>query len=494
MQKIVSRYLATLTEKFYGSWAFRIAGGMLVVAALFAVAGSLAIGGLTFNLRQDLEQSADRAKKDIGDRQQSTAVELDRRMKALEKTAGDATEKILSLKDSTALAITSAGIELNRGRDDFAKKIEDGQKDLKAMSDSFKSYSIELKERAVVQAVAAVQASLKEQESGIKEEILTPLRQIRDKDIADLHKTIKTVSEDIGQAKKDVGQVRNEAKDQQDALNALGPDLNQLRSLVGQSDQIARRIESIKTGELTVREAAGKTADHTRSAGKAAADAEQSRRSVSSVLTKVNDEGEVRLRQLGTIEFRFRTLENSIASLENATEQEKARINKVKQGLGDVDQSQDMMRNLRERLASLQPEVNTVGTRIEKASGVLDRAEPALWNIAQAEVTIRWMQERLAALQAAIDQFEPETDAVPAVLERGKKLNVELGRVEDAVKTVRKRLDQLQTEIEMLAQRIKEASTNLPVPSPGGEDKLTLEGWKMIQEALTALGHNPGPH
>ncbi|MGH8069561.1 MAG: peptidoglycan-binding protein [Candidatus Entotheonellia bacterium] len=484
--------LATLTEKFYGSWAFRTAGAMLVVAALFAIGGTVLIGGQTINVRKDLEQSADRAKKDIVELQQSTVAELNRgrldvteRMKDLEKIAGDAMKEIASLQASTTLALTSARDELNRGRKDFANEIDDGKRGLKAMIEGFESYAGELKERAVVQVVRAVQESLKEQESGIRAEILAPLERIRDEDIVTLRGMINSVS-------GDVGKVRDAAKDHRDALNALGPALNQLRSLAGQSDQIARTVESIKSSEPAARDAVTKASDHARRAADYEQLASKAETAVLSVLTKVSDEAEARQRLLGKIEFQSRTLENGVASLENDAAQEKSRIDKVKQMLGDVDRTQDVMRNLRERLAGLEPEVNAVRTRTEKASVVLDRAEPALWNIAKSEETIRWMGERLGALQAAIDERKSEIDAVLAIIGPAKKSIVELGRVEEDVKTARNRLDQLQPEIETIVIRVKEASLIPKPPLSKIEAELTWDEWKVIQQALATLGHDSG--
>jgi chromosome segregation ATPase len=335
-----------------------------------------------------------------------------------------------------------------------------------------------------------VRASLKEQESGIKEEILTPLEQIRDKDIADLRKIIESVS-------ADVGQVRHAAKNQQDDLNALGPALNQLRSLAGQADQIARTVESIKSGEPAAREAMTKASEHARRAAEYAQSASKAADSVLSVLTKVSDEAQQRQHLLGMIDSQFTTLKNGVASLEKDAAQVKAGIDKVRQVLDDSVRTQDAMENLtgnlRERLAGLEPEVNAVKTRTERASVVLDRAEPTLWSIAKAEETSRSMVERLGALQAAIGKHESDIKLISASIEPAKKSIVEFGQVEEDVKKVRHRLDQLQPGIETIAERVQKYLQISNPPRSKSEAELTWDEWKVIQQALAMLGHDPGP-
>lgn len=62
-----SALLAKLTEKFYGSSAFKVIGGSLVAAALLAGGGTVYLGAQTLTLRDDLEKTEVKAKRDIND-------------------------------------------------------------------------------------------------------------------------------------------------------------------------------------------------------------------------------------------------------------------------------------------------------------------------------------------------------------------------------------------------------------------------------------------
>ena len=74
-----SALLATLTEKFYRSAAFKIMGGGLVAAALLAVGGALFIGGQSVNLRNDLNNTASEASTRIEKKSQTFEWELEQK-------------------------------------------------------------------------------------------------------------------------------------------------------------------------------------------------------------------------------------------------------------------------------------------------------------------------------------------------------------------------------------------------------------------------------
>lgn len=84
--------LAKLTEKFYGSGAFRIIAGGLVAAAFLAGSGMIFLGGHAVILLHNLNSTADEASKNIMNISTVTQNLLDKQVNQL-GAARDATDK-----------------------------------------------------------------------------------------------------------------------------------------------------------------------------------------------------------------------------------------------------------------------------------------------------------------------------------------------------------------------------------------------------------------
>ena len=159
--------------------------------------------------------------------------------------------------------IASTGVELNKQWTEFTRKVGEGKADLadtlRRQKEDLSAAALELKESALKEAIVLVQAKLKDQESGIKEQIMGPLVQIRDDDVAALRKSLEGVS-------NDVAAVGTAAKAQQETLKDATAAVARLVAMTAGSDKLALAIKNIEEDESAAREAKNQALEQMRSA------------------------------------------------------------------------------------------------------------------------------------------------------------------------------------------------------------------------------------
>jgi hypothetical protein len=105
--------LFTLSERLYGSWAFRIAWGAFLLAAVFAIGGTIVIGGQELKLSAKLDAEAEKALQSLTRQVEQAAHGIQAKNDAIERD-----QKVLS--ERIASAQLDFGRFRRRGRVHFA--------------------------------------------------------------------------------------------------------------------------------------------------------------------------------------------------------------------------------------------------------------------------------------------------------------------------------------------------------------------------------------
>ncbi len=219
-------------------------------------------------------------------------------------------------------------------------------------------------------------------------------------------------------------------------------------------------------------------------------------------LADINKEVATHQRTLGQMDSRFSALEAAVAARESEAKTLKSRLDAANKVPDDVEPALQALATGRERLA-------TIEQRVGGAQNILDGAQTTLITLVKAEARAKSEDERLDQQHARIDKLKadidkltpdidklrPEAEASASIVARSKTAREALAQLEDAVKAAEDRLKQLDSEIKAMTTPTgpSKPPPTEPTPlTPKTEKDLDVTGWKAIQRALTAFGHQPG--
>jgi hypothetical protein len=272
-----------VAEKLYESWPVR---GLLVLVGLaivFAMGGSYIIAGQTLNMRQSLDNALEKAQNEITNISETTRTRL----------AAESQE-------------TLAG--LHERRQDIDLQMRQAEKevaDLKGNGDKIKT-----------DIVTKLQEDLGAKYSGMRDQILQPVADMRDKDLPKIVEASNKLS-------KTIEVTSSEAERQKDRLTSLGPKLTQLEDHAKQSDRIAGLLSTINTdleaahnGRTNAEASATAAASQKAAAEAAAGAAEGQNKRAAEAVKKANDETIDNNRALERIEVQLSRINDRLKGVD----------------------------------------------------------------------------------------------------------------------------------------------------------------------------------
>lgn len=353
--------LASLTEKFYGSWAFRLVGIALFASVILAGLGTFILGGQELRLSDGIERAVKNAKSDITDITKTAHDDLDGQRKTL------------------AVALEA----LDRSRQELADQIERGKTDVQSRIGEFTRDTDRLKTEVISKVVFDLRQQLDKQESGFKDELNAALAKVRDQDVASLKENVSNVAMILHQFNDDL------VKDSDD-LRQIGPKLDLLRAQAQESSQLAATLKSIKSDQDAIHNAALEVADQVRlvhqqedAAQKSAADSEQLRSKTIGTLQPLAEALATQQKVIAGLQTKLQSTTQGMAELESGIGQQQAELAKAKQSAVDlahvddsVKASEDSIKTLASRLAALDTQLADLEAHAKKASESLTVATP----------------------------------------------------------------------------------------------------------------------
>jgi Putative peptidoglycan binding domain len=271
--------LWNVTDKLYASWPIRIIFLAIGLAVALAMGGSYVIGGQTMNIRQDLDKAQERAQAE---------------MRAISET----TQSRLAKESETVLgSLRERGVDIGGQLQKAEKEVAD----LKTGSDKIKA-----------EIVDKLQKSLKDEESSLRDAILKPLMEIRDKDISSLTGLSSGLDKTL---KKTIA----DADDRKIKLLELGSKLDLLHTYADQSDKIGNalatinvELEAVHKSRMSAETEAGLAALKKTAAESSATDAEKFRQRASDAVKGASEETVKHNRNLALIENQLRGFEDKV--------------------------------------------------------------------------------------------------------------------------------------------------------------------------------------
>ncbi len=474
--------LANVTEKFYGSWAFRIVGFALVAAAFLAGAGSLFLGEHTLTLREDLEKAAKRGEEEIKGHTKILQDSIDKQMDALHVT----TTEIQSKKEDFERQLTAGKERIDKDINDFTAKSEELKRQI--AETVVRQLDEQLKD-----PLSTITSQIKQNGDAAQKQIdraasdaLTPLTK-QGSDIADrLRQLRETLMTDETELSKQAPTLAR--------LNEVGTKLNETEKLLNQvqaqRDELKGSVNQAAAQAIVASSQAATATDAAKSATKAQNNAEAAVRSI-------NDGAADQQRALGRVSGRVEDFNTEIDKFNRQLDGLKAQL---KSGLPVTLDA-----------AALTQVVNPITTRLTKVEGRLDHL-PAPADIGPLTARMTKVEDRLdhlpappaptniAPLTARVTKIEDRLDHLPAPPAPTDiaPLTVRLTKVED-------RLDHLPappapTDIAPLTVRVTKVEDGLakvedrmdhpaaqPAPAPyfpATEGDSSSDQKKQIQRAL----------
>jgi ABC-type transporter Mla subunit MlaD len=277
--------LARLTERFYGSWAFKIIGGALVAAALLAGGGTLYLFSHTLSLREDLDKTEDRGKKDI--------------LASAQKVQDSITAQSGTL--NTAMAA------LDQSRKDFADRLNTRKEEIDKIVQDFKTQSDSLRAEAVAQAIKIVQKELDSRVSDLSKGIERIASDANDR-AGKIGSNITSLEQQAAALGDRVQKVGQSISDDEEVVARLGPRLQQLNNYSSRANDVSETLNSIREKEEALAKAVLEGASQAKSAKQYADLADGARQSAVSTMDSVRKQTTDEEHELGKLQER---IENS---------------------------------------------------------------------------------------------------------------------------------------------------------------------------------------
>jgi predicted nucleic acid-binding Zn-ribbon protein len=487
-----SELLAGVTEKFYGSWAFRIMGMAIVAGALMAGAGTLYLAGQTVSLNDNLKNTAATATSDIRTLAKDTAEAIRDQNQSLTLATSQLQQNQQTLNAQFAAAQAEIGTRMNDFKVQTDSKIND-----------FTGQADKLKDQAVAQIVTTIKKDLKEQESALQSAILQELIDIKNKDVANLKNTLTTLGTDVS------GMETTSAD--------ISPKLDKLNELAQTTDALSRSIADLQTNVDTAHTAATGASADKETASRAALAAAAYRDAVSGKLQSTDTDLGTIQRQLGALQARLETAQTELGDLNTKLAEKKSAFEGLKNTLttlgtdvsgmettsADISPKLDKLNELAQKTDALSRSMADLQTNVDTAHTAAAGAS------ADKETASR------AALAAAASR-----DAVSGKLQ---STDTDLGTMRRQLGALQARLETAQTQIHLMSRRLSETDRTISrveasaneaalarpmAPSPaqaappassappgepqGTEANLSNADWRVIQQALKREGCDPG--
>jgi chromosome segregation ATPase len=483
--------LGSLTERFYGSWAFRVVAGMLVVAAAFAIGGTALVGSQTFNLRQELKEQGDAAKKDITDLQSAYHVAV----------AAQAAE----MKQQHDAAIR----EIKDGRTDItlqnAKLSEQEQALLKAIGakrqeidDYVKSLKTELHDASVPKVVAELRQQMESEKDSIKRQIVGPLEVVRDKDLVDVQAKLSALRSKIGTMSDQAADVARELASATSAVNGFGASIVRVNEAVKETDDAKGRIATNVTAiDTALANARRSESEASKAANLASADeqmASQERTSVASVVQRINDETPRELKALGATDDQIKTLNKGVTDLTNEIATLRDEMKGASGAFENARKAGLQAGAIASDLTSLRDRVDTMEKDLDSQRDHVDQARQTTAAVVDSAQRLNGIQLRVATIEPAVDTISTRSARISSRLDNAA---TDTGQLQGKVDVLAHSITELEKRVANLRAAVPANNVTTVVPTDGTSTSQTLdpldnrpskpEEIKAMQRALLKL-------
>lgn len=199
--------LATLTEKFYSSWAFRIVGGVLVAAAFLVGTGTFFLGGQVLQLNDGLQKTAASTNSDV---------------KEFAKTTHDGIDEQERL---FATWFTGARTEIDSRVNEFTRDAD------------------QLKRTAVTEFIKTIKEDLQKPESDLQ----TQIALIGDEHVKPLQQAVDSLDRTVSQLGSAVSKDNDKVKDVGSKLDELDSNINKQKSKLAELRQSLAKLSEVET-------------------------------------------------------------------------------------------------------------------------------------------------------------------------------------------------------------------------------------------------------
>jgi regulator of replication initiation timing len=271
--------LASVTEKFYGSWAFKGLLVGIVCAVALAAIGTAVIGGESYNLSKRVHDAGDAGEKAITAATDAGRKSVDDQVNAAKEALGHRTDVIARLQDA-----------IQTKTDAFGKEVDHAEAQIQQQRDDFKK---NLQTDVLTQVIAGVKAQIEVPIS----ETRTELDMFRRNKIAPLQTT-------VGEMDRTAGDVNGKLQQ----VSARIAPLNQLADSV---QPLADKVNDIRAAADSVAQARADEA-----AAKAArSGAEAARDVITTQVDSLTKELPAAQKQLEDVKARLAEVSTAIATL-----------------------------------------------------------------------------------------------------------------------------------------------------------------------------------
>jgi predicted nucleic acid-binding Zn-ribbon protein/F0F1-type ATP synthase membrane subunit b/b' len=440
--------LGSLTEKFYGSWAFRFVAGMLVVAAVFAIGGTALLGNQTINLRNELKEQGDAARKDLQELQSADHQMLESLGKEIRQQHDTAIKEIAEgLADTTA-----QHNNLLKQQADLEATIKSKRNDIDTYVESLKK---DLHDTSVGTVVAKLSDQMESERASIRQQIVGPLEDTRNHDVAELRKS-------VAELRTNVGTLTQQTADATRILNAATPSINGFAASITLVNDAVR-----ETGEARARvtgndsaiaaaltNAVKAEADAGKAASLAGADQQAAAQARGMVQTASSDAAS-QVKALAAVDGQIKTLttgvtnlNTQITNLRNDMQTMSANVEDARKAGLKAGAAASDLASLRERIDAMDKDLAAQRVAVDDAKGVTT-------DVLHSAEGLKGAQLRLATLEPSIDGISTRASAIATRLDQA---TVETGQLQGRVET-------LLNDLVKLEKRF--ADLHVPADQPG---------------------------
>jgi gas vesicle protein len=473
--------LATVTEKFYGSAAFKALGIALVGAVLLAATGTVIIGNQSINLRSGLTDVAKSAEDQITKKQSDVQDQIEKQQK-----------KSSELQEN-----------IDKQRNAYEQHVQDANNQIEQKLTLFLANSNQLAQTAVKTATDAVRGDLESKTSALVNDLkdaksaqvsrleVEGNRQVQalNKDFEALEKIKDTAASDVGTFAQAVARTKETMAQ-----------VELLKPLAAQAEVIHGKLSGLSDQQNSL---AGALRDAQRDAARAAESASQaaaSRSAVTAALSKVN-------RELGTDQGKlgeFRPILIQIKRELPAARQAITNVQTVARNFPDADTKRLIVEAEKSALDSaIRPQLETIrATTLEPArqaaADATSDARAAHTGASAVAQSLTDANKALGDIQRDVATAHTGAGAVAQTAADASKTLGDIQRDAGAAQNLLTKWSHpvndgqdLEHQNQALLFRVKALEDQLvelkdPVPSSQGQ--LSPDAWKRIQAALTRAG------
>lgn len=482
--------ILSATEKFLASrsifWMFTIAVGALVLAATFAIGGTIVIGGKTIQVRQELEQAAAAATAAIGERQRGVLDELERRRAESAARQAETDTAIAAAKEAATKQIAEVDATkraLDQGRRAFDEVVAQGRSTINAISSEHQAELTKLVASARDQAGRLLFEKVNEEKEAVRHDIVGRLSRVVDVDLKKINETLAGIQTDAAALRSTLNDLVEALRKDKENLARAEPDLTEVKNVSAQANALKTAAAAIREAERATTGSSEQAATQARAALQHAGEALRSRESVENGLKSAQRLLEQRQRDLGRMEERFDELKGraDVATRHVKQLESDARdaVGKVEEALAAIDRRKGRISALDDEITTADATVKKAGANAKRVNDDIEKSAGDLFALALAGMTAEEAKERIGAARTEVD-----------------RLLAEAGRLQkeiDGVETLRTRVTAAGTQLGKLEEAVEKGCE--AVRNIAGQLRLSLVGAdkiRTIQQGLAKLGFDPG--